>query len=378
MRITYFSKSSVIGPSSRYRVFQFLPHLQALGIGCDVNPLFGEVYFSILKVQPPVLALLLKTPYVFACFIKRLLALVTLGGRDLIVIEGQLFPYAPPLVERLLRWCGYRMVIEMDDAIYLTRGHERKIPALLAMAHGAVVGNEQLASYARQFAPQVWVVPTVVDTDRFLPKQPSVGPPRDPTQDTITLVWMGLAYNLAYLDVLAPAIRALQTRSHLRLRVVCSRPPKLEGVNVEFRVWNMDREVADLQDAAIGVMPLNDTAWARGKCGLKLLQYMAVGLPAIASPVGVNRDVIMTGHNGFLAATAQEWYDCLESLCRQPQLRQDIGLAARRTVEERYSLAVWGPRLADLYQALVQDEPIPSADYRRHRPIGGTEHSTGA
>ena len=378
MRITYFSKSSVIGPSSRYRVFQFLPHLQALGIGCDVNPLFGEVYFSILKVQPPALALLLKIPYVFACFIKRLLALVTLGGRDLIVIEGQLFPYAPPLVERLLRWCGYRMVIEMDDAIYLTRGHERKIPALLAMAHGAVVGNEQLASYARQFAPQVWVVPTVVDTDRFLPKQPSVGPPRDPTQDTITLVWMGLAYNLAYLDVLAPAIRALQTRFHLRLRVVCSRPPKLEGVNVEFRVWNMDREVADLQDAAIGVMPLNDTAWARGKCGLKLLQYMAVGLPAIASPVGVNRDVIMTGHNGFLAATAQEWYDCLESLCRQPQLRQDIGLAARRTVEERYSLAVWGPRLADLYQALVQDEPIPSADYRRHRPIGGTEHSTGA
>ena len=378
MRITYFSKSSVIGPSSRYRVFQFLPHLQALGIGCDVNPLFGEVYFSILKVQPPALALLLKIPYVFACFIKRLLALVTLGGRDLIVIEGQLFPYAPPLVERLLRWCGYRMVIEMDDAIYLTRGHERKIPALLAMAHGAVVGNEQLASYARQFAPQVWVVPTVVDTDRFLPKQPSVGPPRDPTQDTITLVWMGLAYNLAYLDVLAPAIRALQTRFHLRLRVVCSRPPKLEGVNVEFRVWNMDREVADLQDAAIGVMPLNDTAWARGKCGLKLLQYMAVGLPAIASPVGVNRDVIMTGHNGFLAATAQEWYDCLESLCRQPQLREDIGLAARRTVEERYSLAVWGPRLADLYQALVQDEPIPSADYRRHRPIGGTEHSTGA
>jgi glycosyltransferase involved in cell wall biosynthesis len=140
----------------------------------------------------------------------------------------------------------------------------------------------------------------------------------------------------------------------------------------------MEREVADLQDAAIGVMPLDDTAWARGKCGLKLLQYMAVGLPAIASPVGVNRDIIMTGHNGFLAATAQEWYDCLESLCRQPQLRQDIGLAARRTVEERYSLAVWGPRLADLYQSLVQDEPICSAGYRRHRSIGGTEHSAGA
>jgi glycosyltransferase involved in cell wall biosynthesis len=378
MTITYFSKCSLIGPSSRYRIFQFLPHLQARGIHCAVNPLFDDTYFQILAVRSSAIRLMLKVPYVCARFLKRLWNVLTLGGRNLIVIEGQLFPYAPPLVERLLRWRGHRMVIEMDDAIYLTRGHEKKIPALLAMANGAVVGNEQLASYARQFAPQVWVVPTVVDIDRFLPKQPSVGLTRAPSQDIITLVWMGLAYNLAYLDILAPAIRALQTRFHLRLRVVCSRPPKLEGVNVEFRVWNMEREVADLQDAAIGVMPLDDTAWARGKCGLKLLQYMAVGLPAIASPVGANRDIIMTGHNGFLAATAQEWYDCLESLCRQPQLRQDIGLAARRTVEERYSLAVWGPRLADLYQSLVQDEPICSAGYRRHRNIGGTEHSAGA
>jgi glycosyltransferase involved in cell wall biosynthesis len=314
---------------------------------------------------------------VVARFLKRLWTLVTLGGRDLIVIEGQLFPYAPPVAERLLRWCGYRMVIEMDDAIYLTQGHQKKIPALLAMATGAIVGNEQLASYTRQFSPRVHVVPTVVDTDRFVPARGPIPAYPEPSHEAIRIVWMGLAYNLKYLEVLAPAIRALQGRFQVKLMVVCSRPPKLPGVDVEFRAWHFHREVADLQEAAIGVMPLEDTEWARGKCGLKLLQYMAVGLPAIASPVGVNNEIIVNGENGFLASTEQEWYDSLESLCRAPQLRVRMGLAGRRTVEDRYSLAVWGPRLAEVYRTFSQGDPVQATGHRRRSPMGGTTHSSG-
>jgi len=377
MTVTYFSKCSIIGPSSRYRVFQFLPHLHAKGIDCVVDPLFDETYFTILALRPSAIRLILKVPYVLARFIKRVWTLLTLGGRELIVIEGQLFPYLPPLAERLLRWSGYRMVIEMDDAIYLTRGHEKKMPALLAIATGAIVGNDQLASYARQFSPRIWVVPTVVDTDRFIPDRPSVSASSKQSSETITLVWIGLAYNLKYLKVLVPALRALQARFHIILRVVCSQTPQMPGVNMEFRRWTMHREVSDLQDASIGVMPLEDTEWARRKCGLKLLQYMAVGLPAVASPVGVNSDIITTGHNGFLASTEQEWYDHLEYLCRQPQLRLQIGLAGRRTVEERYSLAVWGPRLAEVYRTFVQDKPVQVAGHRGHGPVAEPGHSAG-
>ncbi|HQR14405.1 MAG TPA: glycosyltransferase family 4 protein [Nitrospira sp.] len=366
MTVTYFSKSSSIGPSSRYRVYQFLPHLHQAGIECHVEPLFGPAYFSILHIRSSLLQTVLKIPYVVARFLKRLGTLLALGQRDLIVIEGQLLPYAPPLVEELLRWLRYRVVFEMDDAIYLTRGHERKMPALFRMATGVIVGNDRLAAYATQYSSHVTVVPTVVDTERFAPRPVRVIPASDRGDDPITIVWIGLAYNLKYLNVLAPALRRLQERYRVKLRVVCSRPPVLPGVDIEFRSWEWQREVEDLQDATIGVMPLEDTEWARGKCALKLLQYLAVGLPAVASPVGVNRDILVNDENGFLVSTEEEWYLRLESLCRDPQLCARLGHAGRRTVETRFSLAVWGPRLADVYRAFAEDVP----NHQMPRPVG--------
>lgn len=377
MTVTYFSKSSIIGPSSRYRVFQFLPHFHAEGIDCTVSPLFDETYFKILAVKRSSLRTLLKIPYVFVRFLRRLWDLYTLGRRDLTVVEGQLFPYVPPVAERLLQWCRYRVVVEMDDAIYLTRWHARKMPALLSMATGVIVGNERLASYANQFSPRVCVVPTVVDTDRFVPDRPPSDGSYDHSSETITIVWIGLACNLKYLDVVAPALQALQSRYRVRLRVLCSQSPRMPGVNIEFRPWDMRREVSDMQDASIGVMPLENTEWARGKCGLKLLQYMAVGLPAVASPVGANCDIITNGVNGFLASTEQDWYDRLEHLCRQPHARSRIGQAGRRTVEARYSLAVWGPRLVDVYRAFVQADRDDAAERRLYNQVSGRGHSTG-
>lgn len=377
MTVTYFSKSSIIGPSSRYRVFQFLPHFQAAGIDCRVDPLFGETYFSILNVRSCALRTLLKIPYALLCFLQRLWTLLTLGRRDLIVIEGQLFPYAPPFAERLLRWCRYRVAIEMDDAIYLTPGHEQKMPALLSMTTGAIVGNDRLAAYAKQFSSRVCVVPTVVDTERFKPDSTKSTGSSAQNSDAITIVWIGLAYNLKYLDVLAPALRALQSKFRLRLRVVCSQPPHMPGVEIDFRTWDVQREVADLQDATIGVMPLEDTEWARGKCGLKLLQYLAVGLPAVASPVGVNSDIIVNGENGFLASTEDEWYERLHALCGQPQLRERMGAAGRRTVESRYSLALWGPRLAEVYRAFAEGRPDQAIPQAAQRQVSGRHHSPG-
>lgn len=353
VKIAYFSKSSACGPSSRYRIYQFLPYLQAAGIECSVKPLFGEQYFSLLEVQNSFLRVPGKMMYVGMRFLKRAWDLVTLGRPDLVAIEGQLFPYCPPWAERLLKWFGHKLVFEYDDAIYLTRLHHRKIPSLMQLSSAVVVGNNVLATHAKQFAPSVTVIPTVLDTDRFIPLRFPHNGDRRGSERPVTIVWIGLAYNFPYLEVIVPALQRVQQELHARFRVVSSHPPKLPGVEVEFVPWTLQTEVESLQDCHIGVMPLPDTEWSRSKCGLKLLQYMSVGIATVASAVGVNREIITSGENGLLASVPNEWSDHLVRLCHDVDLRTRLGEAGRRTVEERYALKIWGPRLAQTYQTIA-------------------------
>lgn len=356
--IVYFSKSSPIGSSSRYRIFQFLPILKEHGIECAVRPLFEETYWKIIENPSLFLRVMAKMVYVISRFMQRAWDVLTIGDVDLVVIEGQLFPYMPALAERVLARFQHRFIIEFDDAIYLTPGHRWKIPALLAMASGAIVGNEVLAQYARKYTSQVYVIPTVVDTQRFFPRQTGAQWIGAATEMPVTVVWIGLAYNLGYLDIVAPVLKELQDKGLIKFRVVCSRPPRLPGLTVEFRTWQLEQEVELLQDCHIGIMPLPSTEWAEGKCGLKLLQYMSLGMATVASPVGVNREIISDGETGYLAQTEQDWRDRLARLCQDAVLREQMGRAARMVVEERYSLNVWGPRLAKQYQEIV-DEARP-------------------
>ena len=229
------------------------------------------------------------------------------------------------------------------------------MPILLKRACAVIVGNKHLARYASQHAVRVEVVPTVVDTDRFDERRHPGGRLESSAPGPVTIAWIGLAYNFAYLNQLIPALKHLQRVEGVRFRVISSRAPVLPGVEVEFREWSIESEVIALQSSHIGVMPLPDNEWARGKCGLKVLQYMAIGIPAVASPVGCNEDIIRHGHNGFLAHSEEEWIIILSQLCRDSELRARIGRAGRKTVQERFSLHVWGPRLVDHYRQLGTD-----------------------
>jgi glycosyltransferase involved in cell wall biosynthesis len=353
MKVLYFAKTSEIGPSSRYRIFQYVPYLQSCAVNITVMPLFGPAYFRLL-LWPSVLRLFATMVYVALRFAKRAIDMMTLGKADLVVIEGQLFPYMGLTAERMLTK-RYKVIVELDDAIYLTYRHEQKIPALLRMSSGAIVGNRTLAEYAVRYQPDVRVIPTVVDTERFSPmdtkeRRGRLGPEE---VRNLIIVWIGLDYNVSFLDLLVPALQRVEKEHPVTVRIISSRPYSLPGIKTEFRPWSFETEVADLRDSDIGIMPLPDTEWARGKCGLKLLQYMAVGIPCVASPVGVNREIISDGHNGFTAATEEEWYARLLALCRDPTFRSKIGKAGRATVESAYSLQAWAPRLADAYRAMA-------------------------
>ena len=236
------------------------------------------------------------------------------------------------------------LIFDVDDAIYVRKPRRlgdvpdesvwrrKKFAATCRWADGVAAGNDVLAGVARNSAKEVVVLPTSIDIASY---QPTTAGPADPP----TIAWIGSPENLIYLDMIRPALARL-TRRHptLKLRVICSEFPQWGDVAVERIRWSSDTEAQSLAGAHIGVMPLTDDAWSRGKCAFKLLQYMAAALPCVASPVGANTEAVLDGINGFHAGHVDEWERSLERLIVSPQLRANLGAQGRAHVQERYSL----------------------------------------
>ena len=356
LRVIALTRTGPRGPSTRYRIEQYRPHLARLGITVETRPLFGDGWFSILEVRHPLVRTLLKAPYSLGRLVARLGQALAAdrAGADLVLVEQQLFPYLPWPVERLFWPRRTPVLLEFDDAIWLTFAHEAKLRAACARASLVLVGNGELARFAGAAGARVAIVPTVVDTARYASaaaRPPESGPPGRP----LRVGWIGLRYNLEYLEQVAgPLARLAASGRPCELRVISSGAPApgpaWAGVTVVHRPWSEATEADEIAACDVGIMPLPDDAWARGKCGLKLLQFMAAGRPVVASPVGVNPEIVRDGREGLLAADGAGWEDALRRLCDDPELRTRLGRQARLRVEQSYALASWAPRLAETYR----------------------------
>ncbi|MBI5180518.1 MAG: glycosyltransferase family 4 protein [Nitrospirae bacterium] len=366
MKLLYLSKYSSIGPSSRYRIYQYLPYLAEYGIDVDVRPLLKDRYFGIIKVENFIVKNLLKMFYAAYRYIIRFFDVLDSKKYDLVVVEHQAFPYLPFSLDYIMKILNKNIILEFDDAIYLT--HPKKMPKLIKVSKAVIVGNDFLKEYAVKYNKNVKVVPTVIDMRRYPPPlnplpqgegrfgqenqnkaipSPLVGEGKG-EGDRIIICWIGLAYNIDYLKQLTDVFRKLSDK--IFLKIISNKGIEIEGVNIIFKKWSIETEVEEIQGSHIGIMPLNDDEWSRGKCGLKILQYMAAGIPSVASPVGVNKEIISDGVNGFLASSEDEWYEKLLKLCDDPELRKRMGNAGRKTVEDKYSINIWAPRLAEIYK----------------------------
>ena len=313
-----------------------------------VAPLFKEGWFRIFDIRQRSLRTVVEGLYSLGRFFARIKDILRVGKYDLYVFEHQAFPYAPSFLERFAKILNPHMLLEFDDAIYLTLLHKKKIPRLIRMSRHIIVGNNFLKDYVLQFNPHVMIIPTVLDTDRYQPKI------EYRAHEKLNIGWVGLAYNLPYLQKLKGMLQKIGKEiGKFVVTVISSQEFELAGVEVIFKQWSYDTEVQEIRSLDIGIMPLPDNEWAKGKCGLKVLQYMACGVPVVASPVGVNRKIIRDGENGFLAATDEEWLEKLSLLARDEALRRRLGQKGRETVENHYSLRIWGPRLASLYKGLI-------------------------
>ncbi len=327
-----------LGASSRVRFLQFLPALERHGFTFDVRPLLDNNYVRSLYGGPPI-----GPGRLFMSYMGRFSALRRRLRYDVVWLEKEALPWLPAWVD-IARLQGMPYVVDYDDAwfhrydMHWTRPLlGRKIDAIMQVAHTVVAGNDYIARRAREAgARQVEIVPSAIDLERYrdLP---------EPHHQGLTIGWIGIPLNAHYLSIIAPALRAVPS---VRLHVVGGAVPAgLSGIAAESFEWTEDSEIARIAAFDIGIMPLHDTPWERGKCAYKLLQVMAAGKPVIASPVGANRHVVRHGVNGFLAETTEQWADALRQLA-DPELRRRMGEEARKTVAEQYATAVIVPRLA--------------------------------
>lgn len=352
MRLLALTRYSSLGPSSRIRFYQYIPYLTSCGVELQVFPLLDDDYIRGLYAG--------KRPSIFPvaqAYVSRLARLMNGRSFDLLWIEKELFPWLPPWAEKLFAGRGIPYVVDYDDAVFhrydmhanpVVRGLLGKsIDAVMRHATIVVVGNDYLAERAcRAGASRIEYLPSVVDINRYTAKQ-SMG-------EQFRIGWIGspiTAPNLGLIrDVLEQASKQLDVRLVL---VGLGDQDPLPGLEKEILLWSENSEVASIQSFDVGIMPLIDGPFERGKCGYKLIQYMACGLPVIASPVGVNTHIIEQGKTGFLASSKADWAQALTMLSRKPDMRNAMGKAGRMKIEQEYSLQMAAPRFLEILTKAV-------------------------
>lgn len=353
MRITCLTRYDELGASSRMRFTQYLKPIQRHlpGATFTVQPLLDGDYLRRKYAGESTLAATVR------CYVRRAFSAALRTTPQVWWIEKELWPYVPALAERgLLRRAPY--VLDLDDAIFhnydlhrlpvVRRLYGRKIDRLMAGAALVTAGNDYLAQRARNAGARwVEVLPTVVDLDRY-PAVAAVA-----SEDVLRIGWIGSPATVAYLQQIAEPLRVLSRKHRVRLTVVGGGPIDLPGVEVEIRPWSEASEAAEIRRFDIGVMPLTDSPWEQGKCGYKLIQYMACGVPVVASAVGANQRIVTDDVNGFLAADDVGWFRALDRLAIDPALRARLGAAGRARVVSDYCVQVTAPRVAGWMQAVV-------------------------
>lgn len=373
-RILFFVAHPEQDAGSRFRIYQFAPFLEKDGFECVIAPFSTPTLFQALRSKG---ALPAKVREAFACTLRRAKHVVEASQFDAVVINREVFPFLMPLWEKAVLRKNQRVVFNFDDAIYA--GHHDVSsfahPWLYRLKYGngvdevirrsahVIAGNRILGEYARRYNANVTVVPTVVDCDYYRYREVKVH-----GQQPIVIGWMGSSSTAPYLKLIEPVLKQLSRRFPGE---VCYRffgcpeykPDLPDSLSLPF---SLSSEIEDLQGLDIGIMPMPDTEWTRGKCAFKAIQYMATGPVVIASPVGVTTDLVRHGENGLLAQSSDEWYEGLARLIGDINLRKSLSLRGRRTIVEEYSLSKWAPVYVGILSELAEME------------VASTFHSAGA
>lgn len=328
MKVLFIVPYPTEGPSNRFRVEQYLPGLSRLGIRYTVRPFCHSALYSILPRKGMIIR---KIFYAMFSMLLRIVDIFRAPAYDAVFIHREAFPHDDPLFELLFRWLGRRIIYDFDDSLFLKK--PLKVSTVTRIADHVIAGNGFLADYALKLNANVSILPTCIDTDVYLP------PADRGKKDKVVIGWIGTRTTSMYLREISDALKELSVRfPMIEIRIVGSAPREPGDMPATYIDWSLDTELTELQRFDIGIMPMPDNEWTNGKCAFKLIQYMSVGIPSVVSPVGMNREVLESGVNGYFASTTGEWIDRISALVVSAELREEMGRMARKTAVERFSL----------------------------------------
>ena len=344
-------------PSQRFRVEQYLPVLAAAGHTWEIQTFLIETKGRPQFSRKSAVA---QTVDVFLGFARRLGILLRIRAFDVVFIHREAAPVGPPVIEWMIAFfTNSRIVYDFDDAIWLTDDqHESwikkmvkwrsKVRSICRWSYKISCGNEWLAEFATRQNQKVVVNPTTIDTTLQHARSLYTS---ESNKDNVTIGWTGSSTTLKYLAPLESVLQRLESEfPHLKFLVIADRPPAIPVPMLQFRKWSIESEAKDLMSVDIGVMPLPDDEWSKGKCGFKALQYMAMEIPVVLSPVGANLQIVTEGEDGFFASSETEWYDRLSMLITDGTLRREMGRKGRSTVVNHYSVSSNSPVFLSLFE----------------------------
>ncbi|RKY32725.1 MAG: glycosyltransferase family 1 protein [Candidatus Omnitrophota bacterium] len=350
LKVIFITPVPLEGAGCRFRILQYLPFLKEHGVRAIVRPFFFSRFFAVVykKGHFPQ-----KAFYFFIATLGRLCDLVRACFCDMIFIYREAYPIGPAGFESLIHLLGKPIVYDFDDAIFISNSSKankfvnffrinNNAEKIIKISDFIIVGNNYLKDFALQFNDKVAVIPTVVDTNSYTPRLKK-------QNNRVTIGWMGTFTTQQYLLPLARVIKRLNDKYKDKIQfkfIASGENLRLEGVT--WKEWSLEQEKQELGSFDIGLMPLPDNAWARGKCGFKAILYMSIGIPCVCSPVGSNKEIINDGVNGFLADSEEEWIEKISLLIDSEEVREKIGARARDTVERLFSLEGNAPKFLDV------------------------------
>lgn len=345
-------------PSQRYRFEQYLNYFKQQGWECELSNYINEKqdYFLYQKGN-----IWKKARIVCRGFLQRLNDVKRAKQFDIVFIHREVFLLGTTFFERKLKRSGAKLIFDFDDSIWLldtSAGNqkwkflknEHKTANIIRLSDAVIAGNAFLASYARAYNQHVTIIPSTVDTAKYMPSL------HDKSSETVTIGWSGSPTTVKHFETILPALEQIKEKYGERVRFALMGDGSYHHTKLKINgiAWNSDTEVNELSNFDIGIMPLPNDEWVKGKCGLKGLCYMALEIPTVLSSVGVNTEIIQDGENGFLAATEAEWVEKLSLLIDSQALRKKLGKAGRKTVVENYSVEANKEKYLHIFSSLLK------------------------